>query len=164
MEALEAIEKRRSVRRYQSRAIDREILEKIVDAGRRAPSANNIQPWEFVVVTDKKSKEEIGRLADYGHFIADAAACIAVFCRDAKFYLEDGCAATENMLIAATALGIGSCWVAGDKKPYTERTQVLLGVPSGYQLVSLIPLGYSSEEGSARQKRKPAEVLHWDRF
>ncbi len=72
MQALEAITKRRSVRQYSSRPMAREILEKIVHAGRRAPSANNIQPWEFVVVTDQKKKEEIGRLADYGHFIADA--------------------------------------------------------------------------------------------
>src|SRR5512135_3275956 len=118
METLECIARRLSVREYSPKAIPRDVLEKLVDAGRRAPSARAVEPWEFVVVTNKDMLLKLGQLATNGSFLKEAAACIAVFCLDTKYYLEDGCAATENILLAATDAGVGSCWVAGDKKPY----------------------------------------------
>ena len=120
MENLELLCVRRSIRMFQNKSIIREDLEKLVDSARFAPTARNVQPWEFVLVTDKDKLIELAKLAENGRFIAQAAACIAVFCVDTKYYLEDGCAATCNILLAATALGIGSCWVAGDKKPYAQ--------------------------------------------
>ena len=104
----------------------------------------NLQPWQFVVVTDKSMRAKIAHLTDYGKFIAGAPACIAVFCQDTKYYLEDGSAAVENILLAATALGLGSCWVAGDKKPYAEEVANLLGVPRKYKLIALISLVVAS--------------------
>ena len=122
MEALEAIKTRRSVRSFSNKPVEREIIERILDCARLAPSANNTQPWEFVVVTDQAIRESIAGLTDYGKFIAEAPVCIAVFCKDTKYYLEDGCAASENILVAAWALGLSSCWVAGDKKQYSHQT------------------------------------------
>ncbi|MCM8771328.1 MAG: nitroreductase family protein, partial [Candidatus Omnitrophica bacterium] len=137
METQVAIKLRRSVRDFKPQIkISKDILEKLIDAGRLAPTARNIQPWEFIVITNKDMLETIGGIADNGRFIADASACIAVFCKDTKYYLEDGCAATENLLLAATDLGLDSCWVAGDKKPYCLRIKELLGVPDDFKLVS----------------------------
>lgn len=164
MDALDCIRGRRSVREYSGKKIGKEILERIVDAGRLAPTANNVQPWEFVVVTERDMLGELGSVANYGGFIRDAAACILVFCKDTKYYLEDGCAATENMLLAAESFGIGACWVAGDKKSYVETVRVLAGIPQGYKLVSMISLGYPKAGAPEKPKRKLGEVLHWEKF
>lgn len=164
MDALEAIKTRRSVRSFAAKPVPREIVEQIIDGARLAPSANNVQPWEFVIVTDQTVRERIAGLTDYGKFIADAPVCIAVFCRDTKYYLEDGCAATENILIGACSLGLSSCWVAGDKKDYAQEISRILGVPDSYKLISLLALGYSSIKASAYGKRLPEEVMHWEKF
>lgn len=83
-----------------------------------------------------------------------------------KYYLEDGCAATENMLIAATAQGIGSCWVAGDKKPYCNEISNLLNVPASLKLISLVALGCSPSEDVFKiaDKKNLNELMHWERF
>lgn len=164
MDAMDAIKQRRSVRDYEPRTISGEILEDIIDAARLAPSANNIQPWEFVVITKKEALKKIASLTDYGSFIANAAACIIVCCNNTKYYLEDGSAATENALLAAKAHGVGSCWVAGDKKAYTENIKKFLDIPEDLKVVSIVSLGYAKEEPEPHQKRKLKDILHWERF
>ena len=164
MDALTAIAARHSTRAYTSKTIPKAILEKIADAGRRAATARNVQPWEFVIVMEAETRKELADLAEYGKFIAQAPACIAVFCQDTKYYLEDGCAATQNMLIAATALGVQSCWVAGDKKPYCGAIADVLKVPAGYKLISLVALGYAEDPGRPTPKRSLADVIHWEKF
>ncbi len=165
MQTWEAIIKRRSVREYLPKEVSKEILIKIVDAARLAATARNEQPWEFVVVTDKARKTEIaGISAPNGAFIAEAGAVIAVFCLDSKYYLEDGSAATENILVMAADSGLGACWVAGDKKPYCREISDLLGVPKEYKLVSLVSLGYPKNAPKVIPKRKVEEVLHWQAF
>lgn len=166
MDALEAIKKRRSIREYSDKPITKEALEKIVDAGRFATTARDAQPWEFIVITDTSTLKRIAEIAKNGNFISGAQAGIAVYCSDTKYYLEDGCAATENMLLAATELGIGSCWIAGDKKPYCNDINNLLHVPSAFKLVSLISLGYPESENlfTIKEKRPLKEILHWEKF
>ncbi|MCD6155840.1 MAG: nitroreductase family protein [Candidatus Atribacteria bacterium] len=165
MDAIEALRGRRSIRRFTDQPVEKEKIETIIDCARLAPSAINIQPWEFVVVTDSAKREEIARLTDYGKFIKDAPVLVAVFGKETKYYLEDGCAATENILIAAHALGLGACWVAGDKKAYAEAVREKLAVPEGYKLVSLIPIGYPAERPRGEvYKRALKDVLHWERF
>lgn len=165
MQVQEALKKRRSTRIFNSQPIARNLIEELIDYGRFAPTARNIQPWEFVAVTKKDILAELGALtADNGRFIAQSCCCIAVFAKDTKYYLEDGCAATENILIAATDLGLSSCWVAGDKKPYCDKVKNLLGVPDEFKLISLIPLGYADRAEPMPAKRPLKEVLHWEKF
>lgn len=163
---LKLLKTRRSVRVFQNKSIPRQELEKIVDAARFAPSARNVQPWEFVVVTDKNKIAELAGLGQNAAFMAKAAACIVVFCSDTHYFLEDGSSATCNILLAATALGIGSCWIAGDKKPYVQQVNALLNVPANMKLISLIALGYPVEENVFRfaEKRELKELLHWEKF
>ncbi len=163
METIEVLKSRRSVRAYVATPIPKNILEDLIDCGRLAASANNLQPWEFVVVTDAATLGWLGQTATYGGFIATAPACIAVFCQDTKYFLEDGSAATQNILLAACAHGLGSCWVAGDKKPYATDISRRLGAPDGCRLVSLIALGYPAEN-PRKSKRPLAQVLHWEKF
>ena len=164
METLDSISKRASVREYQSKPIVKTLLEKLVDAGRRAPTARAIEPWEFVVVTDKEILRKLGEIATSGSFVKDAVSCIVIFCKDTKYYLEDGSAATENILLAAQDLGLGACWVAGDKKPYTREISELLGVPSGLKLVSLIALGWPKKQMKQVKTRNLKDVIHWEKF
>lgn len=166
MNAIEAIRKRRSIRDYKDKSIPKDVLCNLVDAARFAPTARNVQPWEFVVITNPETLKKLGELAENGRFIASGKACIVVFCSDTKYYLEDGCAATENILIAATALGIGSCWVAGDKKPYCGEVSKLLNVPAVFRLVSLVALGYPKSENrfTAADKRIVNALIHWEKF
>jgi len=166
MDILDVLKKRRSVRAFNGKAIPKDTLENIVDSARFAPTARNIQPWKFVVVTDRPTLNSLARLAENGRFIADCSACVAVFCSDTKYYLEDGCAATQNILLSACAFGIGSCWVAGDKKDYAPEVCRLLGAPEGLKLVSLLALGYSDDKDIFKitQKKPLAELMHWDKF
>jgi nitroreductase len=166
MDCFEAIKTRRSVRAFSSKSLTSALLEKLIDAGRFAATARNVQPWEFVVVTDKTVLAALGALAENGRFIRDSAACIAVFCADTKYYLEDGCAATQNIMVAAAAEKIGSCWVAGDKKPYAGAVSKLLSVPDKLKLVSLIAVGYpeTPELLMGADKRDLKELIHWEKY
>jgi nitroreductase len=164
MDALLALKSRRSVRSYKPNPVERKIVEDIVDCGRLAATAINIQPWEFVAVTDARTRKQLAKTVDYGKYIADAPVCIVVFCKDTKYYLEDGCAAVENMLVAAQAYGLGSCWVAGDKKAYAAKVGTLLGVPADHKLIALVAVGYAAEQPQMPPKRLLAEVLHWEKF
>lgn len=166
METIEVIKKRRSIREYNDKAIAEELLKGLVDAARFAPTARGVEPWEFIVITDSDVLKKIAELAENGRFLSDAKACIAVFCKYTKYYLEDGCAATQNILLAAADKGIGSCWVAGDKKPYCSQISKILNVPEGFKLISLVSLGHPASEYSftMKDKRKLDEVFHWEKF
>ncbi len=161
MDAMEAITSRRSVRKFKPDPVPADVLKKVVDAGRLAPTAHNDQPWEFVVVTDAAVRQRLAQITDYGKFIADAPACIVVLSQPTRYYVEDGSAATTAMLIAATALGLGACWVAGDKKTYAGQIVALCRAPANLKLVSLIAIGYPAEIPSP-DKRPLEEVLHWE--
>lgn len=163
MDALEMLKTRRSIRAYTAAPVEKEIIEDIVDCGRLAATARNEQPCEFVVVTDADLRRALADLAPNGPFIADAPACIVVLSRDTQYYLEDGSAATQNLLLAARAHDLGTCWVAGDKKPYAARVLQLLSAPDGYRLISMVAVGHSSAQPKP-SKRPLAEVLHWERF
>ena len=164
MDIFDAISERRSIRKFTKETVSRETIEKIVDAGRKAPTARAVEPWEFVVVTERSSLKRLGSIASTGTFIKDAACCIAVFSSDTKYYLEDGCAATENILLAATGMGLGACWVAGDKKPYAQTVAKMLGAGDNMKLVSLIPIGYPDGEVPVREIRTLSDVIHWERM
>lgn len=163
MDALEALKTRRSHRSYKPDPVPREVLEEMVDCGRLAATAMNIQPWQFVVVTDAAMRQKLADTTDHGKFIAQSGACIAVFCEDGKYYLEDGSAAIQNILVAGRALGVDTCWVAGDKKAYADEIRRMLGLPENYRLIGLIAAGYSTDSPSPR-KKPLSEVIHWEKY
>lgn len=164
MDAIQAMRERRTVRIYETdKPVPRDVIETIVDCGHFASTARNEQPWEFVVVTDAGLRQKIAAITQHGKHIANAPVCIAVLCADTKYYIEDGCAATQNMLVAAWAQGLGACWVAGDKKVYADELRDLLGAPEGKKLVSLIAIGYPAVVPSPA-KRPLEEVIHWEQY
>lgn len=161
MDTLEAIRNRRSIRRYKDGVIPKDDLETIVDAGRLAATGSNRQPWDFVVVTAKPMIAEL-KVADA--WIEHASAVIVVVMDpESRWWIEDGAAAIENMLLASTALGYGSCWVEGDVLPYEEPIKSLLGIPSGKRVMALVPIGIPAV--TPKPRKKPLEeILHWEKF
>jgi len=162
MDTLTAIKKRRSVREYTGEPIPIEDLQKIVDAGRLAPSGSNRQRWDFIIITDQ---EKIRHLSKAGAWSAKAGAMIAVVMDPStKYWIEDGSAAIENMLLAATALGYGSCWLQGNAKPYEAEFKLLLDIPEKLNLLSLIPIGVPAVWPDSPDKKPLEEVLHWETY
>jgi len=174
MDGIKMLKTRRCVRTFVEKTsfeknIPDEIINDIIDCARLAPTANNVQPWIFVVIKNAELKNKVAQAAvTNGKFISQAGICVAIFCEDVKYYLEDGVAATENILLAATYYGLGSCWIAGDKKPYAEEIRNLLNVPQNYKLISLVAIGYTEgnvlEKAQNIAKKLLKEVMFIDKF
>lgn len=161
MDIREALKTRRSVRAYEERAVPREVIEDVLECARWSPSARNVQPWHFVVVTDRGMLKRLADTTEYGKFIADAPACIVVLCEEGRYYVEDGAIASYAVLLAAWAHGLGTCWVAGEKKPYARQIAEMLGAPENIRLVSLISVGYPAQQPTVT--KKPLESMaHWE--
>lgn len=161
MDALEAIRKRRSIRKFTGESIPRKDLETIIDAGRLAASGSNQQPWDFIVITDRSM---IDQLKVASHWMDKAGAIIAVVMDPvSRWWIEDGAAAVENILIASTALGYGSCWLEGYTLPREENFKALLGIPTAKKLLTLLPIGVPVE-WPTKEKKPLAEVLHWEKY
>jgi nitroreductase len=155
---------RHSVRKFKPDAVDEMVIRDALDCAALAPTARNTQPWLFGVIKDKHTLAKIAGLAENGKFIADCAVCFAIFGEKKEtYYLEDCCAATENLIIALQAYGVSSCWVAGDKKPYAEAVRTLLKVPEKYTLVSLIAAGAPAEISIA-SKKDQKKILFFETF
>jgi nitroreductase len=153
MNTIEIIKTRRSIRRYTNQEIPKDILMDILDCGRYAPSGHNCQPWHFVIITDQEIKEKLSSIARYGRFIKDSHVTIAIFCeKTARCLLEDACAATQNILLAAWHYGIGTCWINSFRKEHSKETEKLLKCPDTHELAVMITLGYPSEKPEKGRK------------
>lgn len=161
MDLLEGIRTRRSIRNYTGDPIPREDLETILDAARLAPSGHNEQPWDFIVVTDRDGINELKIAAGW----MDKAGAIIAIVLDpsSRWWLEDGSAAATNMLLAATALGYGACWVEGNALPLEERFKKYLGVPEHKRMPILIPVGVP-KEAPEKEKKTLEEIVHWQKY
>ena len=152
---------RRSIRRYRKDPVPEDVLRNILEAGRLAPSADNAQPWHFIVVTDSKSKEALSK-GRWNRFIRDSAVTV-VGCGyiQNQWSTVDVTIALENMVLAAEAQGVGSCWI-GD---FQERkVKDLLGIPDSLKIVALISFGYPKEKPSPQGKKSLEEIVHYNRF
>jgi len=161
MSLLDVIFRRRSIRRYENKPVPKEVLKNILEAGRLAPSANNAQPWHFIVVTDSKIKHELAK-GRWNRFIKDSAFTI-VGCgyKHNKWSTIDVTIALENMVIAAEAQGLGSCWI-GDFKE--EEVKKLLDIPDDLKVVALVSFGYPAERPSPPRKKSLEEIVHYNKF
>jgi nitroreductase len=171
METWDAIRSRRNVRSYTDQPIASGDLERILEAGRRAPSSMNWQPWDFVVVTERDQLTELAKVWQGGGHVAHSAATIALVAADPDDALHrdwiqyDFGQATANMMLTAADLGIGSGHSAALDQ---EQAQRVLGFPSGHFCAYLIALGYPSDrplQPLTRPDRRPFdEVVHWHRW
>jgi nitroreductase len=145
MDAFEAIQKRESVRSYESTPVPKETLAKLLEAARIAPSANNTQPWHFIVVTDSEKKKELSK-GLFAKFLAETPVVI-VACGDTKaspdWCVIDVAIAVENMVLAATGEGLGTCWVGSFDE---DQVRGLLRIPRNFKIIVLLAVGYAREK------------------
>ncbi len=162
MDAYRAIVDKRDQRAFLPRPIPEDVLRRILQAGRMAGSAKNVEPNRFVVVRDRARLEAIGGLAAYGRWLAAAGAVIAIVQTQRHDY--DAGRAAQNMMLAAWADGVGSC----PAHPPEAALGALLGVPAGVHVNRVLGLGYIDPERTApprsvaRQRRPLEELTHWE--
>lgn len=166
MEALEAIFTRRSIRRFTEQAVGDEHIETLLRAGMAAPSAGNQQAWEFVVVDDREILQKIPSVHPYAQMCAQAPLTLVV-CAElvrekyAGFWVQDCSAATQNILLAAHALGLGAVWLgiapAGER---AHQVAELLGLPQGVEPLALIAVGHPSETKEPEDRFDPHKTHH----
>ena len=173
MDLFEAIKSRRSVRAFTREEVTKEEVEKLIDAARWAPSAGNIQPWEFIVVRKPEIKRRLSVAALRQTFIEEAPVVIVVCANQIRsgrgygargvnlYCLQDTAAATQNIHLAATALGLATCWVGAFKEEEAKKT---LNLPEGVRPVAIIPVGHPARKSMARSRRPLSEIIHYETY
>ena len=155
--------RRRSIRRFQKKTIPEETLELLMKAAMAAPSGNNVQPWEFVIVQDGKIKGDLSRVHSWVYMAAEAPAVIVVLGNKSSEWWEHDCAAaTENLLLAAANLGLGAVW-CGINESQAEAVSKILSAPAKMGVLCIVPIGYPAESPSPNTKYRKDKV-HWDRY
>jgi len=171
LELLEVMKTRRSVRRYKPTPISDEVLQKILSAARLAPSANNAQPWKFIIVRDEDMKLKLIQACNNKKWIAEAPVVLVAcgFPDEADAYMGgymnsypvDVAIALEHLVLSATNEGLGSCWIGRFKE---EKVKELLEIPPDVRVVALLPLGYPNEEPEQSGKKNLSEIVCYNKF
>ncbi|CAN0202929.1 unnamed protein product [Phaeothamnion confervicola] len=163
MNVQEALRTVLAIRAFADRPVSAETLQKILEAGQYTGSARNRQPWNFVVIQDKDTLQELGRMATTGPYVAQAPLAIAVVVEDTSFGISDGSRAIQSMVLAGWEEGVGSNWVGFSG---FEEVKKLLGIPRELNMLALLPFGYPAQKaGGGKKKRKPlSEIAHRERF
>lgn len=162
MNVCEAINKRRSIRKYKNAEIPREILSEVLDAGRLAPSAKNMQTWNFTVIENPEIKEKLAYACGEQMFISEAPAAIVIWsqdhsvmrCGQARASVDLSCA-LSFMMLRATELGLGTCWIG---MFYADKVKELLKLPEDSIIVAITPIGYPDEAPKMRHRKDLEEI------
>jgi nitroreductase len=163
---LDLMQSRRSVRKFTDEPVTDGQVETMLQAAMAAPSAQDLRPWHFVVVRERKVLDEMAEVHKYAYMLERAPLAIVV-CGDTevskKYWVEDGCAATQNLLLAATALGLGGVWISlYPKKKHQRKVRELLDIPDHIGVLCVLALGYPAEKKKAGTKYDPEHVHHGD--
>jgi len=184
MEFYETIRRRRSVRKYSDRPVPEEVVTRCLEAARLAPSWRNGQPWRFIVVRDRRTIQRLVRanwLAGAINWWLKDVPVLVVACAEPKqsglkgdqpYYLVDVAIALEHFILAATAEGLGTCWIGGFNE---DKVRKVLGIPSHIRVVAMTPLGYPADGkglydrlamvGKRHWRRKPlSEIVRYERW
>lgn len=171
MDLMEAIKTRRSVRRYKETPVPDSLLREVLNSARLAPSADNSQPWKFVIVRDEQVKSKVAAACNGQKFIAEAP-LVVVACgipdeafQTAGGYMSshviDVSIAVDHLTLAAHAFGLGTCWIAWFKE---DKIREILGVPLDVRIVALTPLGYPAETPERTPRKSLEELIVYDRY
>lgn len=158
--ALDLIHSRRSIRKFTSQPVAPEQVEALLRAAMAAPSASNKQPWQFVTIQDRSRLDQLAEVHQYAKMLREATLCIAV-CGDCgnKFWEQDCSAATENILLAATGLGLGAVWLGIHPNPDPVAKVVQwLAIPETHLPLCLIAIGHPAEQKQPSARFDPSKV------
>jgi nitroreductase len=167
MDLTEAIKKRRSIRKYLPRKVENDKLDRVLEAGRLAPSAKNLQEWRFVVVRDEGRRKRLAEAAKGQTFVGEAPVVIAACATVTDYVMTCGqltypidlAIALEHMVLAAAAEGLGTCWIGAF---YEEEVKKLLNIPPEVRVVALLPLGYPDESPHPRPRKEIGEIVAFE--
>jgi len=167
MDVSEAIQKRRSVRKYQTRNIENDKLDRVLEAGRLAPSARNLQEWRFVVVRDGSRRKRLAEAAKGQTFVGEAPVVIAACATVTDYVMTCGqltypidlAIAVEHMVLASAAEGLGTCWIGAF---YEEEVKKVLNIPPEVRVVALLAIGYPDESPSLRPRKEMDEIVAFE--
>jgi len=160
MEVLEAIKKRRSIRRFRLETIPDETLRLILEAGRLAPSAGNRQPWRFILVKNAERKRALAEATDNYLFVADASVVVVALgdpTASPRWFRQDPMIAMEHMVLAATSLGYGTCWIGGFDEEEVKR---VLRVSERLAVIAMLPIGVPDESPPPRPRKPLGEIVY----
>ena len=173
MNVFEAIKERRSIRSFKEEDVKEEDIEMLIEAARWAPSAGNIQPWEFIIVRRHELKKELAEAA-FGQAFVEEAPIVIVVCADENrsfqgysvrgktlYCIQDTAAAIQNIHLTAHSLGLGTCWIGAFSEGETAR---ILKVPNGVRPVAIVPIGYPAESPAPRNRRPINQIIHYEAF
>lgn len=163
MNVEEAIHGLLAIREYRDTPIPKEIVRRILEAGRQSASAGNSQPWHFIVVENREMLRQLGEMAESGPYVAEAPLAIVVALPHKGIAVSDASRAIQSMLLTAWSAGVGGSWVGfWGLKPVKE----LLGVPEELDVLAILPFGYpKANVGKGKKKRKPlSEIASRERF
>jgi nitroreductase len=167
MNVIDAINARRSIRAYQDRPVEEEKLLKVLEAGRLAPSAKNMQDWKFIVVRDGEKRQRLSVAAKNQPSVAQAPVVVAA-CGTVTDYIMtcgqytypiDVAIAIDHMSLEAIDLGLGTCWIGAF---HEDQVKEILGIPHNIRVVVMMALGYPAESPAARPRKKLEEIVAYD--
>ena len=167
MNVIDAIKVRRSIRAYQDRQVEEEKLLVVLEAGRLAPSARNLQDWKFIIVRDKEKRQSLSVAAKGQPFVAQAPVVIAACGTETEYimtcgqhtYPIDVAIAIDHMSLEALEQGLGTCWKGTF---HEDQVKEILGVPNKIRVVVMLALGYPAESPSARPRKRVEEIISYD--
>jgi nitroreductase len=172
MKISEAIKRRRSIRTFKQKDVSDKMVEMLIDSARHAPSAGNIQPWEFVIVRKQDRKRELANAAHQA-FVKDAPVVIVVCANEKRssigygirgktlFCIQDTAAAIQNILLTACSIGLGTCWVGAFDEDETKKA---LQAPRGIRPIAMITVGYPENVPLLRERRPLNQIIHREKF
>lgn len=174
-EVLEAIRNRRTLLRYESTSVEDDKVEAILEAGRWAPSWINKQPWNFIIIKNKKTKEQLSEIVPttFVQGLKEAPLCVVITVdttEDPYHYVETGAAATQNMALAAYSLGLHSSWIGvydlkNQRNSAESKIRQLLDVPKENRVIAVLPIGLAKSGMMPQKDRKPLkQIVYQEKF
>ncbi|MGB7290883.1 MAG: nitroreductase family protein [Thermodesulfobacteriota bacterium] len=164
MDTCECIRKRRDIRSFIYKEVPEDVIMKIVEAGRLAPSAMNLQPWDFIIIKDNQTIGALGPICTSGRFVVDASFAVVVVTDPSnKWHEIDGARAVQNMALAGWNEGVGCCWIGAINR---ERVKEMLNIPQKLHVLTILPFGYPEQFTVKRKKNRkaPGEIVHREKF
>ena len=169
MDVFQAIQLRRSIRVYQDREVEKEKLNKVLEAARLAPSANNRQEWKFIVVKNKDTRERIAEAASSQAFAGQAPVVIVACATESQSimtcgqprYTVDVSIAVSFIILQARELGLGTCWIGAFDESSVKK---ILGIPDDIRVVAMTPLGYPAQDPAARPRKEVEQIVCFDKY
>ena len=160
---LKFLKGRRSIRSFQETPIPDNEIEMILEAGRWTPSASHRQPWEFIIIENQVTRNQLSKLSFWGQFLAQAPVAIAIVVdpRKSGTYIIDGACATQNMMLVAWELGLGTCWIADMN---TNEAKRILGIPKELYIITVTPLGFPELIPVNPGRKDIRNLIHRERF